>query len=137
MSRMDIYSFVYRGVLAAEAIRRTLPPAEEGTKESEADIRRRVPLDMLDDDLVAAARKMAWVYVAVAAFESGVRKFVEERLLEKIGADWWKTSVSTSIKTEAERRKKDEESIRWHGSRGTSMLAYVQLGDLANIIQNN
>jgi len=137
VSGMDIYSFVYRGVLADEAIRRTLPPAEEGAKEPEADIRRRVPLDMLDDDLVAAARKMAWVYVAVAAFESGVRKFVEERLLEKIGADWWTTSISTSIKTEAERRKKDEESIRWHGSRGTSMLAYVQLGELANIIQNN
>jgi hypothetical protein len=134
---MDIYSFVYRGILANETIRRVLPNPDEATKEPEADIRRRIPLDMLDDDLVAGARKMAWVYVAIAAFESAVRNFVEERLLEKIGANWWETSISSSIKTEAERRKKDEELIRWHGSRGTSMLAYVQLGDLAGIIQKN
>ena len=134
---MDLYSFVYRGVLADEAVRRALPTDTEGPSEPELDIQRRMPLESLDDSQVAAARKMAVVYVTVAAFENGVRAFMEERLLERVGAGWWDTTVSTQIKTDAERRRKDEEQIRWHGSRGSSPLAYVQLDELAVIIQNN
>lgn len=135
---MDLYAFVYRGVLADEAIRQALPSVDDSdAKQPERDIQRRMPLDSLDDGLVLAARKMAWVYTAIAAFENSVRSFIEERLLEKVGATWWDTAVSSSIRSEAEKRKKDEEQIRWHGSRGTSHLSYVQLDDLALIIQNN
>lgn len=135
---MDLYAFVYRGVLADEAIRQALPSADDSdAKQPERDIQRRMPLDSLDDGLVLAARKMAWVYIAIAAFENSVRSFIEERLLEKVGATWWDQAVSPSIRNNAEKRKKDEEQIRWHGSRGTSHLSYVQLEDLATIIQNN
>lgn len=134
---IDLYSFVYRGVLADEAVRRALPSEAGEATQPERDIQRRMPLEILDDAHVVAARKMAWVYVAVAAFENGVRAFIEERLLEKVGADWWGSAVSAQIKTDADRRKKDEEQIRWHGSRGASPLAYVQLEELAVIIQNN
>ncbi len=133
----DLYSFVYRGVLADEAVRQSLPAKDGEGKGPELDIQRRLPLEVLDDALVVAARKMAWVYTAIAAFENSVRAFIEERLLEKVGATWWDTAVSVQTKTDAEKRKKDEEQIRWHGSRGTSPLAYVQLEDLVLIIQNN
>ncbi|HEX7705006.1 MAG TPA: Swt1 family HEPN domain-containing protein [Thermoanaerobaculia bacterium] len=133
---MDLYSFVYRGVLANEAIRNALPSASDPREPAE-DIQRRMPLQLLDDTLVAAATKMAPIYIAIASFENAVRAFVEERLLEKVGADWWNTAVSNDVKTRAENRRKDEEAIRWHGSRGGSALAYVELGDLAVIIQNN
>lgn len=134
---IDLYSFVYRGVLADEALRHTIPSTEASPTEPEADIRRRMPLESIDDALVSAARRMAWVYVAIASFENSVRAFVEERLLEKVGADWWTSAVSAGIREQAENRRKDEEQIRWHGARGTSLLSYVQLGDLASIIQNN
>lgn len=136
---MDLYSFVYRGVLADEAVEQALPAraALGESKLPEMDIQRRLPLEILDDALVVAAKKMAWVYTAIAAFENGVRAFIEERLLEKVGANWWDTAVSSQIKGDAEKRKKDEEQIRWHGSRGSSPLAYVQLEDLAVIVQNN
>lgn len=135
--QMDLYSFVYRGVLADEALRHTIPTQDSSSSEPEADVRRRMPLESIDDALVSAARKMAWIYVAIAAFENSVRAFVEERLLEKVGANWWETAVSAEVRKQAETRKKDEEQIRWHGARGTSQLSYVQLGDLASIIQNN
>jgi hypothetical protein len=134
---VDLYSFVYRGVLADESIRRVMPALEADTSEAEADVQRRMPLEAIDDMLVSSARKMAPVYVAIAAFENSVRAFVEERLLEKVGENWWDTAVSAEIRTQAENRKRDEEQIRWHGSRGTSPLSYVQLGDLASIIQRN
>lgn len=137
MIGVDLYSFVYRGILASEAIRRARGADAEDPKLPEADIERRMPLEILEDAYVASARRMAAVYTAIAAFENSVRAFIEERLLEKVGANWWDTAVSSSIKTEAERRKKDEEQIRWHGPRGTSTLAYVQLEDLALLIQNN
>ena len=132
-----MYSFVYRGVLADEAVRRALPTDAANATQPEQDILRRMPLEILDDAFVLAARRMAWVYIAIAAFENSVRAFIEERLLEKVGADWWNTAISSQVRSEAERRKKDEEQIRWHGSRGSSPLAYVQLEDLALIVQKN
>ena len=54
-----------------------------------------------------------------------------------MGANWWDSAISAEIRSQADKRKKDEEQIRWHGSRGTSLLSYVQLGDLASIIQSN
>jgi hypothetical protein len=134
---MDLYSFVYRGVLADEAVRRVMPALETDASEPESDVQRRMPIEAIDDALVLAARKMGAVYVAIAAFENSVRAFVEERLLEKVGENWWESAVSAEIRTQAENRKKDEEQIRWHGSRGASPLSYVQLGDLASIIQKN
>lgn len=135
--QLDLYSFVYRGVLADEALRRAIPSQDNNSNEPEEDVRRRMPLESIDDTLVLAARKMGWVYVAIASFENSVRSFVEERLLEKVGENWWDSAISNEIRTQADKRKKDEEQIRWHGSRGTSPLSYVQLGDLASIIQNN
>lgn len=134
---MDLYSFVYRGVLADEAIRQEIPSDNSAPKQSEQDIERRMPLNILEDAHVLAARKMSWVYIAIAAFENSVRAFIEERLLEKVGADWWDRAVSNAIKVESEKRKKEEEQIRWHGSRGTSPLSYVQLEELSLLIQNN
>jgi hypothetical protein len=132
----DLYSFVYRGMLADEAIRRVMPAKVESTSEPEADIRQRMPLELFEDAELLGPKKMAWVYIAIATFESNVRTFIEERLLEKIGPTWADTAITGDIKRQANRRREDEEQIRWHGSRGSSPLAYVQLGDLALIIQN-
>ena len=135
---MDLYSFVYRGVLADEALRRVIPAHKDtDSGEPEATIRARMPLELIDDGLVGAARKMAWVYVAVAAFENSVRAFIHERLKEKVGENWWDTAVSAGIRSKADARKAEEEQIRWHGSRGDGNLAYVELGDLASIINSN
>lgn len=134
---LDLYSFVYRGVLADEALRYAIPAQDVDSKEPESDIRRRMPLDAMDDGQVMAARKMAWIYVAIAAFENGVRSFIEERMHEKVGLGWWDTAVSGDMRKQAESRRKEEEQIRWHGARGGSNLSYIQLGDLALIIQNN
>jgi hypothetical protein len=135
---MDLYAFVYRGVLAGEALRRAMPDevGAEGT-EADGDIQRRMPLELMDDSHVTAARKMAWGYVAIAAFENSARQLIEQRLLEKKGASWWTEAVSEGVRNKAEKRREEEEQIRWHGSRGTSNLSYVELGDLSSIINGN
>ena len=115
----EIYSFAFKGWLTQEAIADT--PAMEKYQLSghlDQSVAERLPLDLLDEDLVARARRMATVYTAVGAFENSVRAFVAKKLLEEKGENWWEEAVSEKIRKKADSRKDEEEKIRWHTQRG-------------------
>jgi hypothetical protein len=131
-----LYAFVLRGDVAQDAVDRELMRSREGASDDVEALAARLPFDLLPDDAVQSARKMAAVYTAIAAFENAARKFIQDRLLEEVGANWWDT-VPSAIQKSAEKRKEEEDQIRWHGARGASLIYYTQLGDLANILQNN
>lgn len=134
----EIYSFVFRGLLAEEALDKTARLAHVGLGTNvDAEIVARLPIDALDETFVSRARKMATVYVAIAALENTVREFVSKRLLEEVGADWWIKAVSEKIREKAESRKKEEEKIRWHTARGDELINYTEFGDLASIVAQN
>ncbi|MEM1109215.1 MAG: Swt1 family HEPN domain-containing protein [Planctomycetota bacterium] len=133
----DLYSFVFRGQIAQTAINDNLRNTQSPRTELGDHIRRRLPLDQIEKNLVEAATNMAFVYTAIAAFENSARKFIAERLLEEYEANWWDDKVSSAIKKQAEKRKADEANNRYHGSRGTSLIYYCQMGDLASIINAN
>jgi hypothetical protein len=132
----DLYAFVFKGDLAQDAVNREI---SEYTTNPEGDNKliAKMPIDLLNEDFVSSAQKMASIYIAIAAFENSARKFIQDRLLEKAGANWWIDNVPNSIKERAERLKKEEEQIRWHGSRGRSLIFYTQIDDLVSIMQNN
>jgi hypothetical protein len=137
MTNIDsIYAFAFKGALAQDAAQRDLGRAADEPVDQAAQIEARMPLDMLPREFVQQGRKMAAIYMAIAAFENAARKFIQDRLLEEVGADWW-DSVPTGIQKSAEKRKDEEDQIRWHGSRGASLIFYTQLPDLVSIIQNN
>jgi hypothetical protein len=134
----DPYAFVFRGLLAEEALDKTdrlshIPLAGE----IDRDVVSRLPLDLLDQQLLARARRMAAVYVAISAFENSVRDFVGKRLLELIGPDWWTAAVSEKIRTRADTRKQEETKVRWHTPRGDAPINYTEFGDLASIMSQN
>lgn len=133
-SSNSLYAFVFKGEITQDAVQRLLKNSIEDSSDSIEKIAEKMPIDLLDDDFVTSAQKMAFVYVAIASFENSVRKFIEDLLFEEVGVDWWQNNVSEKVRNQAERRKKDEEQFRWHGSRGTSMIYYTQMGDLANIM---
>jgi Swt1-like HEPN len=134
----DLYSFAFRGLLAEEALDKTARISRLAlTSSVDADVARRLPILALDESLVARATRMAAVYVAIAAFENTVREFVSTRLLEAVGADWWKSAVSEKIRTRAEARQVEEAKVRWHAARGDEPLNYTEFGDLASIISQN
>lgn len=133
----DLYAFVFKGAIAQDTITREINKNSKDEDDSEKKIEVRLPLDLIDKDYVISAQKMASVYTVIAAFENSARKFIQDRLLEEVGADWWTTCVPQRIRDQAERRKQDEEQIRWHGARGASMIFYTQLPDLVSIMQNN
>jgi hypothetical protein len=137
ISPASLYSFVFSGSLAQHAVEQVLPRA---ASEEALDIERiikRMPLDLLDKKEVSSAKKMAVVYTSICAFENSARKFIQDKLLETVGANWWASAVPEGIRKKAETRKASEEQIRWHATRGTSMIYYTELGDLPSVINNN
>lgn len=133
----ELYAFVFKGALAEDSAHRLIELSEPMPADAPDKIAQRMPLDLLDKTFVLAATRMSLVYTAIASFENSARKFIQDRLLEGVGADWWVRSVPKGIRGEAEKRKNDEDQIRWHGARGTSLIFYTQISDLPTIIQNN
>jgi hypothetical protein len=134
--RDALYAFVLKGDVAQDALDRELARSREDPGDTIEELATRLPFDLLSEDAVRSAQKMAVIYTAIAAFENSARKFIQDRLLEEIGANWWDT-VPAGIQKSAEKRKEEEVQIRWHGARGSSMIYYTQLGDLASIVQHN
>lgn len=133
-----LYSFIMRGELTKVALNN----AGTVSKHYASDILSQeyvssLSLDLLNDDLVNAAKQMATVYTAIAAFENMVRQFVVKVLIENKGESWWQECVSEKIRTKAESRKTEEEKIKWHTPRGDSLINYTEFGDLASIMAQN
>ena len=138
MEHNNIYAYVMRGELAKAALANT--PAL--SRHSSSDILSTeligcLSLDLLDDEKVAAAKLMATVYTAIAAFENMVREFISKTMLEHKGENWWEECVSERIRKKAEGRKREEEKIRWHTPRGVSLFYYTDFGELGSIMNQN
>lgn len=133
-----IYSFVFKGLLTEEALDkngRHIPG--KFSEETERLVAERLSLNLIDDDHVVPARKMSVVFTAITAFENSVRELITKVLSDEKGETWWDSSVSENIRKRAESRKSQEDKIRWHTSRGQSLIYYTELGDLVSILQNN
>lgn len=99
-----LYEFVYRGVLAEEALdsqgrqnRRLLNIGDE-------EIAKALSIDVLDDVHVANAKATAIVYTAIAAFENSVRTLVIKTLMEKYKEEWWEKGASNGIRERAQNK---------------------------------
>ena len=133
-----LYAFVMKGELTKIAL---ASPGEASRPSSPELLAQEyilsLSLDLLDDEHVNTAKQMSTVYTAIAAFVNTVREFVVKILIENRGENWWEESVSDKIRSKAESRKREEETIRWHTPRGDSIINYVEFGDLASIMSQN
>jgi len=132
-----IAGFILKGQLAEVSLDRITQGGRRAGELTFESIASKVSLKDLDPDAVADATKMSAVYIAIASFENMIRELISNRLLEEKGADWWDTCVPNAIKKRAEQKIKDEERIRWHGTRGMSPIYFIELKDVTSIIQNN
>jgi hypothetical protein len=137
MSESEVYSFVFRGLLAEDA----LDSAGRSTStHDEEDIKKIFELSgaqSISEHFVFSARRMAEVYTAIAAFENSVRQFVTGVMLESHGEDWWDDKVATKIREAAEKRKAEESKVKWHTQRGEDPIQFTMLPNLLNIIRAN
>lgn len=137
MKELDLYSFVYRGVLTEEALdragrrRRNHFGAEEARK-----VQRTLSYDFLDADFLAEGQRMSVVYAAIHAFENMVRSMVTKAMAEAHGETWWE-KVPERIRKSSKTRMEEDAKFRWHGARGASEINYCDFGDLSSIIVTN
>lgn len=138
MNTDQLYSYVFRGLLTQEALEKTEAKTRiPMSAYLDEEVASRLSLDILDQDLVARARRMATVYTAIAAFENYVREFASKVLLEEAGENWWEENVSEGIRKKAEARREEESKIRWHTPRGDEPVNYTDFGDLISVISKN
>lgn len=133
----QVYDFVFKGLLAEEALDRAGRTPPNLSQMDDLELAKSLSIPSLDEENVANARKMALVYVAIAAFENSVRSLIRKVLLDTVGAEWWKTAVSEKIRSRAEQRMEEEQKVKWHTPRGDDPINFTSLPDLANIIRQN
>lgn len=133
-----LYAFLARGLLVEEALDRAgrESPTKRNPHEDQK-IADSLSLTLLDEENLISARRMATVYIAIAAFENGVRDLVQDVLVEVRGENWWSEAVSANIRERAEKRRDEEAKTRWHARRGDRLLNYTEFGDLLSIMSQN
>lgn len=131
-----IYNFTFKGILTESSLDKAGRKNLKNKGIFDFEIAKKLSLDMFDKDIIDTSRKMAGVYVVISSFENSVRKLIEEILEEEKGEKWW-SIVPKNIQEKAEKKRDDEEKIRWHTQRGKSLIYYTTLGDLNSIIKNN
>jgi hypothetical protein len=133
----SVYEFVYRGLLTEEALDVAGRTSRYSAPMELSEITQSLSLELFEDEFIGPAQLMSIVYMAIAAFENSVRRFIYKVLIDKHGENWWEQGVSAKIRTFAEDRRAEEEKTKWHGTRGEDLLSYTELKHLPDIISQN
>jgi hypothetical protein len=134
---IDLYSFVYRGVLSEESLDRTgRRRRSHFGAETAAQLQKSLSFDFLDPELLIEGQRMPVVYAAIHAFENTVCTMVTKAMAERHGPTWWE-QVPERIQKTSKSRMEEDAKFRWHGARGSSTINYCDFGDLSSIIVTN
>ncbi|HET9768487.1 MAG TPA: Swt1 family HEPN domain-containing protein [Thermoanaerobaculia bacterium] len=87
--------------------------------------------------VIYEATKMASVFMAFYCLENSVRDLITERLLARIGTDWWASAVPQKIRGSVEKLKEKESDARYHTPRSAALIGYTMFGNLAQIVVSN
>lgn len=137
MKDLDLYSFVYRGVLTEEGLDRAgrRRRSHFGAEEAIA-TQKSLSYEFLDPDLLAEAQRMSVIYAAIHAFENAVRQMVTKAMAETHLETWWE-KVPDRIRKTSKTRMEEDAKYRWHGARGATEINYCDFSDLSSIIVTN
>lgn len=137
MSNADLLKkFVFNGLLLEDNFSRL---EEHGISIRKGN--NEIPVERIDSSdfspkIIHDANRMASIYIVFYCLENSVRSLIAERLLERRGIDWWKSSVPKKIQESVEKLKEQEEKNRYHTQRSISLLGYTMFGNLAQIVIN-
>jgi len=130
----ELYPFVYKGLLTEESLDKAGRVTKHSLRDTESLlVVNKLSYNMLDEEAVAVARRMALVYTAIHAFENMVRNYVVTAMSEKHNENWW-DKVPPKITKKVQIRIDEDAKFKWHGSRGGAQIEYCDFGDLSSII---
>ena len=131
--------FLFRGLLLeadADRFRRAGIEVGADISRTEVDLIREAIVDF-PIALRNEALQMARLYCVVFCFENSVRSLIAERMQDLHGPAWWDTKVSEKLRGRADSRRKEAEKNAWLEGEKKDPLAFVDFGDLADIITSN
>jgi len=131
-----VYEFAFKGMLTEEALDRVGRKTKKSVGLSDDQIAQTLSINLMDEDIVHAAKQMSIVYATAASFENSVRELISGVLAETKGEDWWQ-GVAKGIREPAEKRMNDEQKTKWHTQRGSSPINYTTMGNLLAIMRHN
>jgi|ERR1039458_7183566 hypothetical protein len=102
MSAHSLYDFVLRGLLTEEALDQAGRISRNCSGIDDIEIAEALSLNLLDEERLIDAKRMAVVYSAIATFENSVRDLIAKVLLAEFGDDWWVQGVSEKIRKSAD-----------------------------------
>lgn len=131
----DLYSFVFRGQLAEQALDQA-GHKRYVTEEAyfSEELAKKLHFDEIDPKYVEQSKTMITVFATITAFENATREFVYTTLVGAYGTEWWQKGVQEGIRNRAQSRKDSETKVKWHVNRGDAMMSYLDFGDLPKII---
>jgi len=132
----SVYDFALRGLLTEEALDEAGRTHGNLSGIDDIEIAQMLSLELLDEERIQTAKRMAVVYTAIAAFENSVRDLIKKVLSDEYGEDWWIQGVSEKVRKNAENKMKEEERVRWHKRRGSDPLNYTTMSELINIVRS-
>ncbi len=133
----NLYSFVYRGILAEAALDKVGRHRRKHFGVEEArEMQKSLCYDLLEQESFSDALRMSTVYTAIHAFENMVRHLVMKAMADHHGEEWWQ-KVPDRIQKTVRTRMEEDAKFRWHGARGTSQMNYCDFSDLSSIIVTN
>ncbi len=133
----SIYDFVLRGLLTEETLDRAGRRSPSSQGHELPLLAETLNYELLDSEELRTGTEMGMVYAAITAFERSARRFVAKVLLSTHGENWWELCVSRPIRESAEKRREDENSVKWHGTRGDDQMTYLEMGHIPKIVQQN
>ena len=130
----DLYSFVFRGQLAEQALDKA-GRSRYATEEAffSEELAQKLHFNEIDSKYVEQSKTMITVFATITAFENATREFVYSVLLENYKTEWWTKGVQNNIKTRAESRKAEEAK----GSRCALLLGAVFRAGQADAVGNH
>jgi HEPN superfamily Swt1-like protein len=83
------------------------------------------------------AQRMASVFMAYFCIENSIRELITERLITRVGTDWWDKAVPAKIKTAVRSLKEKELRNKYLAQRSSTPIGYTLFGHLEQIIIAN
>jgi hypothetical protein len=92
----------------------------------------------MDPVLATSAKKVAQdAYVRLFLIENSARDLIKRVMKNSYGEQWWDSNVNSGLQKKAARYSANELSNAWHPPRGTDPIQFIDLPDLAKIVEDN
>jgi len=138
MSNPAIKEFVFKGILANHAIRDMQSSGIlRRSNSSEIEKKQSDLFASIQETVRNGSLEMQYAYRVLFVLENIVREFIDSRLSEEFGSDWFETKATAGMKDNYSKRKATEEKNLWHTGRNKHPVFYIDFGDLSKLITNN